>query len=97
MSEYDSRDKKRTVKFIYKEDTRKQDGMKEATSMHSKELAELTALKNKLAALRNQASANKAQYKAALENKINQLSGEMKSTKDEGKKLDAEIDKLKQG
>jgi len=97
MSEYNMRDKTKTVKFIYKEDTRKQDGMKEASSAHSKELAELAALKNKLSDLKNQASANKAQYKEALQNKINQLLGEMKSIKDEGKKLDDEIDKLKQG
>ncbi len=97
MSTYNNRDKTKTVKFLYKEDTRKQDGLKDASSAHSKEIAELAALKNKLAELKNQAVENKAQYKAALQNKINQLSGEMKSAKDEGKKLDDEIDKLKQG
>ena len=97
MSDYNSRDKTKTVKFIYKEDTRKQDGMKEASSAHSKELAELESLKGRLSELKNQASANKTQYKAALENKINQLASEMKRTKDEGKKLDDEIGKLKQG
>lgn len=97
MSEYNLRDKTKTVKFIYKEDTRKQDGMKEASSAHSKELAELESLKGRLSELKKQASENKAQYKSALENKINKLSVDMKSVKDEGKKLDDEIDKLKQG
>ena len=68
-----------------------------AKSAHSRELAELAELKNKLADLKKQSAENKTQYKAALENKINQLSCEMKSAKDEGKKLDDEIDKLKQG
>lgn len=97
MSEYNSRNKSKTVKFVYKEDTRKQDGLKDASSAHSKELAELTELKSKLAELKKQSSANKAQYKSALENKINQLSSDMRNAKDEGKKLDDEIDKLKQG
>ncbi len=97
MSTYNNRDKTKTVKFLYKEDTRKQDGLKDASSAHSRELAELAELKNKLADLKKQSAENKTQYKAALENKINQLSCEMKSAKDEGKKLDDEIDKLKQG
>jgi hypothetical protein len=39
MSTYNNRDKTKTVKFLYKEDTRKQDGLKDASSAHSRELA----------------------------------------------------------
>ena len=67
-----------------------------AKSAHSRELAELAELKNKLADLKKQSAENKTQYKAALENKINQLSSDMNKAKEEGKKLDSEIDSMKQ-
>ena len=96
MSNYDGRDKKRAVKYVYKEDTTKKDSIAKAQSAYKKECQELDQIKSQLVDLKKQMESVKAEYKSALKQKIESLSIDMNNAKEEGKKLDSEIDNFKQ-
>ncbi|NCA67976.1 MAG: hypothetical protein EOM87_07935 [Clostridia bacterium] len=96
MGSYDSRDKKRAIKYIYKEDTTKKDSIAKAQAAYKQECEALNNIKSQLAGLKKQMESVKYEYRFALEQKIDSLSGDMKNAKEEGKRIDSELDTLKQ-
>lgn len=96
MSQIGIRDRKKAIKYVYKEDTTQKDSVTAATSAYKKECQELDQIKSQLVDLKKQMDSFKAEYQSALSQKIESLSSDMNNAKEEGKKLDSEIDSMKQ-
>ena len=95
MSELAHRNKGKTIKYVYKDDNRKNNNIEQTKDELERQREIMKELKQQLSILKSEYEKQKVSYQEFIKSRIESISAEMNDAKETGKKLDAELKTLK--